>query len=82
MPETMSDTPDRSTPGGADSGLPVVRVTIEVAGLKEVWEYPLITSALQSALAAVGAVQMELNARHQMAQQLEKEFGEGGTEEK
>lgn len=82
MPETMSDTPDQSTPGGEDSGLPMVRVTIEVAGLKEVWEFPLMTSALQSALAAIGAVQMELNSRHQMAQQLEREFGEDGVEGK
>lgn len=76
MAETMSDTPDRVLPDSDRTNFPGVRVTIEVAGLKEVWEYPFSTSALQSALSAVEAVHMELNSRRQLAMELEREFGE------
>ena len=77
-PEAKDNTPD----GGSmltDHGPPGVRVTIEVAGLRETWEYPFIDSALRSALAAVEAIRMELAERHEMAQRLEREFGDGET---
>ncbi|MEJ7617533.1 MAG: hypothetical protein WKF30_11355 [Pyrinomonadaceae bacterium] len=72
----MSDTPDHILLDRDGTNFPGVRVTIEVAGLKEVWEYPFGTSALQSALAAVEAVHMELNSRRQLAMELERDFGE------
>ena len=53
----------------------VVRVSVEVAGLTEVWELPLRGSALASALAAIEAVAAELHTRYQQAQELERQFG-------
>lgn len=76
-PDTMSDTPDGVLPEAFETHPQGVRVTIEVAGLREVWEYPFVTSALKSALAAIEAVHMELQARQEMAQQLEREFSDG-----
>lgn len=76
-PDTMDETPDRMSPETDDDETPHVRVTIDVSGLREVWEYPFVTSALQSALAAIEAVHMELMTRQQMAQRLERELGDG-----
>ncbi len=53
-----------------------VRVTIEIAGLTEVWEAAATENALASALAAVEIVAAELRARFEMAQELERRFGE------
>jgi len=53
-----------------------VRVTIEIAGLTEVWESAASENALASALAAVEAVASELRARFVLAQELERRFGE------
>ena len=79
-PDTMDETPENITPDASGDEVPTVRVTIDVAGLREMWEYPFVTSALQSALAAIEAVHMELNTRHQMAQQLESELGDRVTD--
>ena len=54
-----------------------VRVTIEVADLTEVWEMPMNGSALASSLAAVEAIAAELRARYEMAQELERQLGDG-----
>jgi hypothetical protein len=76
-PETINQNPGHFPPDLTDETHPQVRVTIEVSGLKEFWEFPFMTSALQSALAAIEAVHMELKTRQQMAQQLERELGDG-----
>lgn len=79
-PETMNHTPDNPPQDLTDETFPHVRVTIEVSGLKEVWEFPFINSALQSALSAIEAVHMELKSRQQMALQLERELGDGDVD--
>ncbi len=53
-----------------------VRVIVEVAGLTEVWEHPAQESTLASALAAIESVAAELRSRFQLAQELERSFGE------
>ena len=57
-----------------------VRVTIEVGGLTEVWELPLTGTSLQSALVAIESIAHELRARHELAQKLERELGDGSTD--
>ncbi|MGH9897709.1 MAG: hypothetical protein ACRD4L_02510 [Pyrinomonadaceae bacterium] len=52
-----------------------VRVTIEVAGLTEVWESQMCGSVLFSSLAAIESIAFELRARYEMAQQLERDYG-------
>ncbi len=70
MSEVLSDAADDKSH---------VRVTIEVAGLVEVWDKPLTGTSLASALAAVEAIAAELRARHELAAQLERELGDGDT---
>lgn len=66
----------------ANEAQDAVRVTVEVAGLREVWEFPPRSrSHIASALAAVEAVAAELRARHEKAQQLERELGDGIAED-
>lgn len=57
-----------------------VKITIEVAGLTEVWEQPATESALGSALTAIEAVAAELRSRFAMAQELERSYGEPRTQ--
>lgn len=66
--EVMNDAVDNN---------PQVRITIEVAGLTEVWELPIIGTSLASALTAIESIAAELRERHKLAQQLEREFGDG-----
>ena len=71
-------TPDVLNDAADDS--PHVRVTIEVGGLTEVWELPLTGTSLQSALVAVESIASELRARHELAERLERELGDGFTD--
>lgn len=64
--ELVEETDERSLP---------VRVTIEVAGLTEIWESQMCGSALYSSLAAVESIAFELRARYEMMQQLERDYG-------
>lgn len=78
-PETMSDMTDNTSPDGPGN-TPGVRVTIEVAGLTETWEGPLISSALASALDVVERVAAELRGRYELALRLERELGDSDTD--
>lgn len=78
-PETMSETTDNTAPGRSGD-VPGVRLTVEVAGLVETWEGPLIGSALGSALAVAQRVAAELGGRYELAQRLERELGDGDTD--
>jgi hypothetical protein len=56
----------------------VVRVTIEVAGLTEVWEIPREhLSHLAAALTSIEKVAAELRARYEQAEILERQLGDG-----
>lgn len=60
-----------------------VRVTVEVAGLTEVWEIPRRhLSHLAAALVSVETIAAELRARYEQAQELERELGDDVKEDK